>query len=49
LPCLGVGNGKLKLPCLGVGNNGTACLKKCKKLFEYQHLLLLSDNWWLKF
>jgi hypothetical protein len=23
--------------------NGTACFKKCKQLFEYQHLLLLRD------
>jgi hypothetical protein len=23
--------------------NGTACFKKCKQLFEYQHLLLLTD------
>ncbi len=23
-------------------------LKKCKQLFEYQHLLLLKDIWWLK-
>jgi hypothetical protein len=23
--------------------------EKCKKMFEYQHLLLLSDIWWLKF
>jgi hypothetical protein len=30
-------------------SNGTARLKKCKQLFEYQHLLLLSDTWWLKF
>ncbi len=30
LPCHGVGNGKLKLPCLGVGNNGTTCLKNVK-------------------
>jgi hypothetical protein len=22
-------------------SNGTACFKKCKQLFEYQHLLLL--------
>jgi hypothetical protein len=24
-------------------------LKKCKQLFEYQHLLLLSNIWWSKF
>jgi hypothetical protein len=24
-------------------------LKKCKQLFEYQHLLLLRDIWWSKF
>ncbi len=30
-------------------HNGTAHLKKCKQLFEYQHLLLCSDTWWLKF
>ena len=29
--------------------NGTACFEKCKKLLEYQNLLLLSDIWWLKF
>ncbi len=23
--------------------------KKCKQLLEYQHLLLLRDNWWSKF
>ncbi len=28
--------------------NGTASLKKCKKLFEYQHLLLLRDIRWSK-
>ncbi len=28
--------------------NGTACLKKFRQLFEYRHLLLLSDTWWLK-
>jgi len=28
--------------------NRTARLKKCKQLFEYRHLLLLSDTWWLK-
>jgi hypothetical protein len=26
--------------------NGTARFKKCKHLFEYQHLLLLRDIWW---
>jgi hypothetical protein len=25
--------------------NGTARFKKCKQLFEYQHLLLLRDIW----
>jgi len=29
--------------------NGTAHLKKCKQLFEYQLLLLLRDIWWSKF
>jgi hypothetical protein len=29
--------------------NGTARFKKCKKLFEYQHLLLLRNIWWSKF
>jgi len=29
--------------------NGTAHFKKCKQLFEYQHLLLLKDIWWSKF
>jgi len=29
--------------------NWTACFKKCKQLFEYQHLLLLRDIWWSKF
>ncbi len=32
-----------------IQRNGTAQLKKCKQLFEYRHLLLLSDTWWLKF
>ena len=27
--------------------NGTECFKKCKQLLEYQHLLLLRDNWGL--
>jgi len=30
-------------------DNGTAHFKKSKQLFEYQHLLLLRDIWWLKF
>jgi hypothetical protein len=30
-------------------DNGTAHFKKCKQLFEYQHLLLLRDIWWWKF
>jgi hypothetical protein len=30
-------------------NNGRALFKKCKQLFEYQHLLLLRDIWWSKF
>ncbi len=29
--------------------NGTANFKKCKQLFEYQHLLLFRDIWWSKF
>jgi len=29
--------------------NGTARLKNCNQLFEYQHLLLLRDIWWSKF
>jgi len=29
--------------------NGTACIKKCKHFFEYQHLLLFGDIWWSKF
>ncbi len=29
-------------------SNGTAHFKKCKQLFEYKHLLLLRDIWWLK-
>ncbi len=28
--------------------NGAACFKKCKQLFEYQHLRLLRDIWWSK-
>ncbi len=28
--------------------NGTACFKKCKQLFEYQHFLLLIDIWFVK-
>ncbi len=28
------------------GLNETAHFKKCKLLFEYQHLLLLRDIWW---
>jgi hypothetical protein len=31
------------------GRNGTARSKKCKQLFEYQHLLLLRDIRWSKF
>ncbi len=27
-------------------HNGTAHFKKCKQLFEYQHLHLLRDIWW---
>ncbi len=30
-------------------SNGTAHFKKCKQLFEYQHLLLLRDIWSSKF
>jgi hypothetical protein len=26
--------------------NGTMRFKKCKQLFEHQHLLLLRDMWW---
>jgi hypothetical protein len=26
--------------------HGTAHSKKCKQLFEYQHLLLLRNIWW---
>jgi hypothetical protein len=29
--------------------NGTAQFKNCKKMFEYQHILLLRDIWWPKF
>jgi hypothetical protein len=29
--------------------NGTVHFKKCKQLFEYQHLLLLRDIWWSKY
>ncbi len=29
--------------------NGTACFKKRKQQFEYQHLLLPRDIWWSKF
>ncbi len=32
-----------------MGFNGAVCFKKCKQLFEYQHLLLLRDVWWSKF
>jgi hypothetical protein len=28
--------------------NGTVHFKNVKKLFEYQHLLLLRDMWWSK-
>jgi hypothetical protein len=34
-----------KLWLIFVLNNGTARLKNCKQLFEYQHLLLLRDIW----
>ncbi len=30
-------------------DKGTAHFKKCKQLFEYQHLRLLRDIWWTKF
>jgi hypothetical protein len=30
-------------------SNGTAHFKKCKQLFEYQHLHLLKDIWLSKF
>jgi hypothetical protein len=30
-------------------NNGTARFKKCKQLFEYQHLLVLRDIRWSNF
>jgi hypothetical protein len=33
---------------LATSGNGTAHFKKCKQLFEYQHLLLLRDIWWSK-
>ncbi len=34
----------------GITNdNGTTHFKKCKQLFESQHLLLLRDIWRLKF
>jgi hypothetical protein len=29
-----------------VVTNGTGHFKKCKQLFQYQHLLLLRDIWW---
>jgi len=29
--------------------DGTTRFKKCKQLFEYQHLLLLRGIWWSKF
>ncbi len=32
-----------------VTSNGIAGFKKCKQLFEYQHLLLLRDIWHSKF
>jgi hypothetical protein len=32
-----------------VQTNGTGRFKKCKQLFEYDHLLLLRDIWWSKF
>ncbi len=35
--------------CKMVEENGTAHFKKCKQLFEYQHLLLLRDIWCSKF
>ncbi len=28
--------------------NGTARFKRCKQLFENQHLLLIRDIWWSK-
>ncbi len=31
------------------GGKWNSTLKKCKQLFEYQHLLLLRDIWWSKF
>jgi hypothetical protein len=31
---------------LDVYGHGAAHLKKCKQMFEYQHLLLLRDIWW---
>ncbi len=33
-------NRPIKISC---AINGIACFKKCKQLFEYQHLLLLRD------
>ncbi len=32
-----------------IRQNGTAHFKKCKQLFEYQYLLLISDIWWSMF
>jgi len=29
--------------------NETTRFKTCEQWFEYQHLLLLRDIWWLKF
>ncbi len=37
----------LKKACVNLGMEQHA-LKKCKQLFEYQHLLLLRDIWWSK-
>jgi hypothetical protein len=34
---------------LSLEANGIAHFKKCKQLFEYQHLLLFRDIWWSKF
>jgi hypothetical protein len=31
---------------LTTAQNGKAHFKKCKQLFEYQHLLFLRDIWW---
>jgi len=37
-----------KQSCVNKLPNGTACFKKCKQWFEYQHFLLLKDILWSK-